>query len=65
MHQNYKANNLNCFGIIQFLGCQMKKHVMKLHADSLVITVVIYSTSLKYVLILAYFHIVRTNISTV
>jgi hypothetical protein len=26
MHQNYRANNLNCFPIIQFLRCQMNKH---------------------------------------
>jgi len=64
MQQNYTANNLNCFGIIQFLRCQMNKHTMKLHADSLVITVICPSR-LKYNLIFAYFHIVRKITSTV
>jgi hypothetical protein len=64
MHQNYAANNLNCFGIIQFLRRQMNKLTIKLHAGSLVITV-IYPARLKYNLIFAYFHIVRKIISTV
>jgi len=52
------------FGITQFLRCQMNKLTMKLHADSLVITV-IYPARLKYNLIFAYFHIVYKIISTV